>query len=152
MPLWSKKQKAEFETVYSESEFNDRKLILLKAEGPYATVGRPGEATESLVEKLKPNIIIMIDAPLKLEGEDTGDVVQGLVWYDPEHTTPEQKVAAITSSGYGDEASARRHRRHCFRIRFTWIATECRQATVPDRLPSIRSCKREINPFTPIMI
>ena len=77
MMLDTKKQKAEFETVYSESEFNDRKLILLKAEGPYATVGRPGEATEFLVEKLKPNIIIMIDAALKLEGEDTGDVAQG---------------------------------------------------------------------------
>ena len=77
MMLDTKKQKAEFETVYSESEFNNRKLILLKAEGPYATVGRPGEATESLVEKLKPNIIIMIDAALKLEGEDTGDVAQG---------------------------------------------------------------------------
>ena len=77
MMLDTKKQKAEFETVYSESEFNDRKLILLKAEGPYATVGRPGEATESLVEKFKPNMIIMIDAALKLEGEDTGDVVQG---------------------------------------------------------------------------
>ena len=77
MMLDTKKQKAEFETVYSESEFNDRKFILLKAEGPYATVGRPGEATESLVEKLKPNIIIMIDAALKLEGEDTGDVAQG---------------------------------------------------------------------------
>jgi len=77
MMLNTKKQKAEFETVYSESEFNDRKLILLKAEGPYATVGRPGEATESLVEKLKPNMIIMIDAALKLEGEDTGDIAQG---------------------------------------------------------------------------
>jgi len=77
MMLDTKKQKAEFETVYSESEFNGRKLILLKAEGPYATVGRPGEATESLVEKFKPNIIIMIDAALKLEGEDTGDVAQG---------------------------------------------------------------------------
>ena len=77
MMLDTKKQKAEFETVYSESEFNGRKLILLKAEGPYATVGRPGEATESLVEKLKPNMIIMIDAALKLEGEDTGDIAQG---------------------------------------------------------------------------
>ena len=77
MMLGTKKEKAEFETVYSESEFDGRKLILLKAEGPYATVGRPGEATESLVEKLKPNAIIMIDAALKLEGEDTGDVAQG---------------------------------------------------------------------------
>ncbi len=77
MMLDTKKQKAEFETVYSESEFNGRKLILLKAEGPYATVGRPGEATESLIEKLKPSIIIMVDAALKLEGEDTGSIAQG---------------------------------------------------------------------------
>jgi len=73
----TKKQNAEFETVYSESEFDGRKLILLKAEGPYATVGRPGEATESIVEKLKPDVIIMIDAALKLEGEDSGSVAQG---------------------------------------------------------------------------
>ena len=77
MMLDTKKQKAEFETVYSESEFDGRKLILVKAEGPYATVGRPGEATESLVEKFKPNVIIMIDAALKLEGEDTGSIAQG---------------------------------------------------------------------------
>ena len=77
MMLDTKKQKAEFETVYSESEFDGRKLILLKAEGPYATVGRPGEATESLVEKFKPDVIIMIDAALKLEGEDTGSIAQG---------------------------------------------------------------------------
>ena len=77
MMLDTKKQKAEFETVYSESTFDERKLILLKAEGPYATVGRPGEATELLVEKFKPNVIIMIDAALKLEGEDTGSIAQG---------------------------------------------------------------------------
>jgi len=77
MMLGTKKQNAEFETVYSESEFDGRKLILLKAEGPYATVGRPGEATESIVEKLKPDVIIMIDAALKLEGEDSGSVAQG---------------------------------------------------------------------------
>jgi len=77
MMLDTKKQNAEFETVYSESEFDGRKLILLKAEGPYGTVGRPGEATESLVEKLKPDVIIMIDAALKLEGEDSGSVAQG---------------------------------------------------------------------------
>ena len=77
MMLDTKKQNAEFETVYSESEFDGRKLIMLKAEGPYATVGRPGEATESIVEKLKPDVIIMIDAALKLEGEDSGSVAQG---------------------------------------------------------------------------
>jgi len=77
MKLDTKKQDAEFETVYSESEFDGRKSILLKAEGRYATVGRPGEATESNVEKLRPDVIIMIDAALKLEGEDSGSVAQG---------------------------------------------------------------------------
>jgi len=77
MMLDTKKQNAEFETVNSESEFDGRKLIQLKAEGPYATVGRPGEATESIVEKLKPDVIIMIDAALKLEGEDSGSIAQG---------------------------------------------------------------------------
>ena len=77
MMLDTKKQKAEFETVYSESKFEGRKLILLKAEGPLATVGRPAEAAEFLVEKYKPNVIVMIDAALKLEGEDSGTVSQG---------------------------------------------------------------------------
>ena len=77
MMLNTKKQKAEFDTVYSESEFEGRKLILLKAEGPFATVGRPAEAVEFLVEKYKPDIIVMIDAALKLEGEDSGTVSQG---------------------------------------------------------------------------
>ncbi len=97
--LDTKKQKAEFETVYSESEFNGRKLSLLKAEGPYATVGRPGEATASLVEKLKPNMIIMIDAALKLEGEDTGDVVQGFG----------AAIGGIGTDGFKIEAIATKH-------------------------------------------
>ena len=77
MMLGTKKQKVEFETVYSVSKLDGRKLILLKAEGPFATVGRPAEAAEFLVEKSKPDIIVMIDAALKLEGEDSGTVSQG---------------------------------------------------------------------------
>ena len=77
MMLSTKKQNIEIETVYSESELEGRKIILLKAEGPYATVGRPGKATEKLVEKYKPNMMIMIDASLKLEGEETGSTAQG---------------------------------------------------------------------------
>ncbi|MDE1764497.1 MAG: DUF1512 family protein, partial [Thaumarchaeota archaeon] len=54
-----------------------RKLLLMKAEGPSGTVGRPGEATEKIISKIKPDIIIMVDAALKLEGETTGSVSQG---------------------------------------------------------------------------
>ncbi len=77
MMLNSNKEKIAFETVYSQIEFEGRNLYLLKAEGPMATVGRPGDAVESLVTKNKPDMIIMIDAALKLEGEDSAEVTQG---------------------------------------------------------------------------
>ena len=77
MMLGHEKQKVAFETVWSESEHEGRKLVLLKAEGPSATVGRPGDAIEELVSKNKLDAIVMIDASLKLEGEDSATVAQG---------------------------------------------------------------------------
>ena len=58
----------------------DRKLYLLKAEGPTGTVGRPGEAVQRLIVELslKIDAIITIDAALKLEGETTGAVAEGI--------------------------------------------------------------------------
>jgi hypothetical protein len=58
----------------------NRKLYLLKAEGPAGAVGRPGEAVQRLVGEigLKIDVIIMIDAALKLEGEKTGAVAEGI--------------------------------------------------------------------------
>jgi hypothetical protein len=74
------KKLAARETIYSEDEYKGRKLYLLKAEGPAGTVGRPGEAITRLVGDLgiKIDTIIMIDAALKLEGEKTGDVAEGI--------------------------------------------------------------------------
>jgi hypothetical protein len=77
MMLGTEKRPIAFETVCSEREFEQRILCLLKAEGPIATVGRPGDAVETMVLENKPDIIIMIDAALKLEGEDSGSVAQG---------------------------------------------------------------------------
>lgn len=77
MMLGTQKKTVAFETVYSETEFEKRKLVLLKAEGPMATVGRPGDAVEILVSEKKPNIVVMVDAALKLEGEDSGSIAQG---------------------------------------------------------------------------
>jgi hypothetical protein len=53
---------------------------LLKAEGPGGAVGRPGEAVQRLVDEigLKIDTIIMIDAALKLEGEKTGAIAEGI--------------------------------------------------------------------------
>ena len=77
MMLDTKKETVAFETVTSEKEYEGRKLFLLKAEGPGSSVGRPGDAVESIVAKNKPDIIIMIDAALKMEGEDSATTAQG---------------------------------------------------------------------------
>jgi hypothetical protein len=77
MMLGTEKKTAAFETVWSEKEFEGRKLYLMKAEGPTATVGRPGDALERIISESKPDVIVMVDAALKLEGEDSGTVSQG---------------------------------------------------------------------------
>jgi len=77
MMLDTEKKPIEVETVWSEKEYEGRKLYLLKAEGPAATVGRPADALEKILLEKKLDIIIMVDAALKLEGEDTGSIAQG---------------------------------------------------------------------------
>ena len=77
MMLDTKKETVAFETVSSEKDYEERKLVLLKAEGPGSTVGRPGDAVEKIVSKSKPDIIIMVDAALKMEGEDSAITAQG---------------------------------------------------------------------------
>ena len=68
------------ETLYTEDEYQGRKLYFLKAEGPSGAVGRPGEGVQRLAGEmgLKIDAIIMIDAALKLEGEKTGAVAEGI--------------------------------------------------------------------------
>jgi len=80
MMLGKEKKMAAKETVWSEGDYKGRKLYLLKAEGPNGTVGRPGEAIGRLAGDLgiKIDAIIMIDAALKLEGERTGDIAEGI--------------------------------------------------------------------------
>ena len=77
MMIGTKKESIAFETVFSETQYDGRKLFLLKAEGPGSNVGRPGDAVESIVSKNKPDIIIMVDAALKMEGENSATIAQG---------------------------------------------------------------------------
>lgn len=77
MMLDTKKEPVSFQTVLGTTEFDARKLFLLKAEGPGSTVGRPGDAVESVLEKNDLDAIIMIDAALKMEGEDSATIARG---------------------------------------------------------------------------
>jgi len=77
MMLDSEKVTIAFQTVLAKTEFEKRTLFLLKAEGPGSTVGRPADALETIVSENKLDLIIMIDAALKMEGEDSASVAQG---------------------------------------------------------------------------
>ena len=68
------------DTVMAVTEYKGRKLYVLKADGPMAYVGQPGVAIKKVVEEMgvKPSAIIMIDAALKLEGEKTGEIAEGV--------------------------------------------------------------------------
>jgi len=66
------------DTVYAETKFEGRKLLIVKAKGPGGRVGKPGKLIEYLVKRQKVNRIIMIDAALKLEGEPSGQVIEGV--------------------------------------------------------------------------
>lgn len=66
------------DTIYAETKFEGRKLIIVKAKGPGGRVGKPGELVGQLTQKRKVSRIIMIDAAGKLEGETSGQVVEGV--------------------------------------------------------------------------
>ncbi len=74
------KQRIAKDTVMTVTEHKGRKLYVIKAEGPMAYVGQPGVAIQKVVNEMniKPSIIIMVDAALKLEGEKTGEVAEGV--------------------------------------------------------------------------
>jgi len=76
----TKPEQVSEETDLYITEFEGRRLYIIKARGPGATVGWPGEAVEKVVEKLGGRVarIITVDAALRLESEETGEVAYGV--------------------------------------------------------------------------
>lgn len=66
--------------VAAEVALEGRTVVVTKAKGPGGTVGKPGDAVAKLIEdyKGKVSLIVMVDAGMKLEGEDSGYVVEGV--------------------------------------------------------------------------
>ncbi len=77
MMLENQKETIAFQTSLVKSDFEGRKLFLVKADGPGSTVGRPADGLEKIVSENKIDVIIMIDAALKMEGEDSATVARG---------------------------------------------------------------------------
>jgi len=68
------------DTVVQETLWNGRRLLVLRAKGPGGAVGKPGEGVKKLIEAEGDKIkaVITIDAGLKLEGEESGKIVEGI--------------------------------------------------------------------------
>lgn len=67
------------DTSVTELIYKNRRVFIVKAEGPGSNVGHPGAVINKLVEDLKGavDLVITIDAALKLEGEETGIIAEG---------------------------------------------------------------------------
>lgn len=68
------------DTSLYEVDYLNRKIYVVKAKGPGGNVGKPGEAIKKVISRMKKDIklVIMIDAALKLEGEKSGSVAEGV--------------------------------------------------------------------------
>jgi len=66
--------------VIGETIIDGRRVLATKAKGPGGAVGKVGDAVSSLIEANvgKVRLVVMVDAGLKLEGEDAGEVAEGI--------------------------------------------------------------------------
>jgi hypothetical protein len=76
----AQKRKVEKDMIAAETTLEGRRVIALKAEGPGGNVGKPGDAVKQVLSENngKAAMIVMVDAALKLEGEETGEVSEGV--------------------------------------------------------------------------
>jgi len=74
----SKVVEADDETVIARKKYKNRDLIIIKAKGPGGRTGNPGKVLDEVCKKEKVAKIITIDAALKLEGEKTGSIAEGV--------------------------------------------------------------------------
>jgi hypothetical protein len=68
------------DTVVAKTEYNGRTVYVMKAEGPMGYVGEPHVALQRLIEDqgVSLNMIVMVDAAQKFEGEQSGEIAQGV--------------------------------------------------------------------------
>jgi len=78
--LGHKKTQIAKDVVMAKVPIEGRTAYVIKAKGPGANVGKPGEAMKRIIEENdgKIALTIIIDAGLKLEGEKPGEVAEGV--------------------------------------------------------------------------
>jgi hypothetical protein len=73
-------QKIAKDTVMAKTEYNGRTVYVMKAEGPMGWVGEPHVGLQRLVEEMAVplDLVVMVDAAQKFEGEQSGEIAQGV--------------------------------------------------------------------------
>lgn len=66
------------EMIITEKNYHSRNVIMARAKGPGARVGKVGKTINSIIEKEGIKRIITVDAAVKLEGEETGSIAEGI--------------------------------------------------------------------------
>lgn len=70
--------KQQGEMIISQKEYHGRTIIIARAQGPGARVGKVGKTINSIIKDEGIKRIITIDAAVKLEGEKTGSIAEGI--------------------------------------------------------------------------
>lgn len=67
-------------THIAKCSYKGRTVYVIKAAGPGSSVGRLDDAIVYLIERcgVRPKVILTVDAALKLEGEKTGSITEGI--------------------------------------------------------------------------
>jgi hypothetical protein len=69
----------EQDTLVYDTSLEGRNLLVVRAKGPGGTVGKPGLAIEKLIQENAPvSMVVTVDAALKFEGENSGEVAEGI--------------------------------------------------------------------------
>lgn len=66
------------ETIVVRKKIHGKDVFIVKAEGPGGRLGKLGKVVESIIKGNKIAKIITIDAKVKLEGEKTGSIAEGI--------------------------------------------------------------------------
>lgn len=64
--------------IHSKEEINGNKVHVIKSKGPGARLGKYGNAVDTVCDENDLDAIITVDAASKLEGEETGEVSEGV--------------------------------------------------------------------------
>ncbi|MEM4481152.1 MAG: DUF1512 domain-containing protein [Desulfurococcaceae archaeon] len=121
------------DTSIIEATYRGRRLLIIKAEGPGSNVGHPGAVINQIIEELKTGVdlVITIDAALKLEGEESGFIAEGA-------------GAAIGDPGPEKIAIERATSKYSIPLRALVIKMELKEAITSMRKEIFEACEKAL--------